>query len=280
MVDLKIVDREETSLIEKTEDPLELILKNNSLVSSTLSAKSLAKIESRMPEIKRAIQTAGKRNTQTTSQLMTLNMSGDEPYRHLRQILAQIENKRGALEEAHFRLKKDVIKLKKYESKDDELSEVLAEEIRLKIEKSRVYVEGAIKEIGMFQDAYDEIRESHNIPALWDERDAEKAEIRHHIKMGFRNGFQEVMSGGMIGRGTSEYLEQFGIHPQSARKHLHDYVVQNENLMNNGKEPNISHFHSFLDAMADRYADAHLACLERMGLKQIVREEWCYKETT
>lgn len=285
MTDLKVVDREQTAVQEKVADPLDLILKNHSLVSSTLSKESLMKIEQRMPEIMRATNTAGRRNTQTTSQLMTLNMSGDEPYRHLRQILAQIDKKRSALESSHFRVKKQVIKLKSLEKKiqenpDDELAVVQRDEIMVGLERSKVYVEGAIKELGMFQDAYDEIRESHGIPEKWDETHAEKAEVRHHIKMGFRNGFQEIMASGMVGRGTAEYLEQFGIHPQAARKHLHDYVVQNENLMNSGKEPNISHFHEFLDAMADRYAEAHHANLKRIGLKKLVRDDWCYKELT
>ena len=79
MTDLKVVDREQTAVQEKVADPLDLILKNHSLVSSTLSKEALMKIEQRMPEIMRATNTAGRRNTQTTSQLMTLNMSGDEP---------------------------------------------------------------------------------------------------------------------------------------------------------------------------------------------------------
>ena len=272
-------------LVEKRiEDPLDLMLRNQSLVSSTLTKESLMKIEQRMPEIVRATNTAGRRNTQTTSQLMTLNMSGDEPYRHLRQILAQIEKKRGALEESHFRVKKQIIKLRKYEKKieqdpTDEYSIVCRDEILTGLDRSKLYVEAAIKEIGMFQDAYDDIRESHNIPDNWDEIDAEKGEIKHHIKMGFRNGFQEIMSSGMIGRGTSEYLEQFGIHTQSARKHLSDYVQQNERLLDSGKEPTIEHFHKFLDAMADKYADAYQMNLKRIGLKKLIRDEWCYKET-
>ena len=50
--------------------------------------------------------------------------------------------------------------------------------------------------------------------------------------------------------------------------------------MPSGKEPNISHFHEFLDAMADRYAEAHHANLKRIGLKKLVRDDWCYKELT
>ena len=256
---------------------MDLILKKPFLLK--IDNDALAKIESRMPEIKRARNSAGRKNTQTTAQLMTLNIAGDEPYRHLRQILAQIERKSAALEEAFFKLKKDNVRLKIIQNKTDEMSLIRAEEITAKMERGRLYVEGAIKEIGMFQDAYEEIRETHDIPEKWDEKDSEKAEIRHHIKMAFRNSFQEMMSTGMIGRGSAEYLEQFGVHPQSARKYLHDYVVQNEKLMDSGKEPTIEHFHKFLDSMADKFQESHKLCMKRIGLKTLVREEWCYRET-
>jgi len=258
-------------------DKMDLILKNPSVLKIDVDA--LKKIESRLPEIKRARNSAGRKNTQTTSQLMTLNIAGDEPYRHLRQILAQIERKTSALEEVFFKLKKDDVRLKIIQKKEDEISLIRAEEIIAKMERARLYVEGALKEIGMYQDAYDEIRDSHNIPEKWDEKDSEKAEIRHHIKMAFRNSFQEMMSTGMIGRGSAEYLEQFGVHPQSARKYLHDYIVQNEKLMDSGKEPTIEHFHKFLDAMADKFQESHKLCMKRIGLKTLVRDEWCYRET-
>ena len=246
---------------------------------SSLFSDSLAKIEARLPEINRAKNSAGRKNTQTTSQLMTLNIAGDSPYRHLRQILAQIERKSTALEETFFKLKKDDVRLKKLEDKKDDLSLIHADEIKSRIDRSKLYIEGAIKEIGIFQDAYDEIRDSHNIPEKWDEKDSEEAEIRHHIKMGFRTSFQEMMSTGMIGRGSAEYLEQFGVHPQSARKYLHDYIVQNEKLMDSGKEPTIENFYKFLDSMADKFQESYKLCMKRIGIKSLVREEWCYRET-
>lgn len=45
----------------------------------TITSKKMAKISKRMVEIDRANNTAGKRNTQTTTQLMTLTMLTDSP---------------------------------------------------------------------------------------------------------------------------------------------------------------------------------------------------------
>jgi len=251
------------------------LLKESAL---TLDSKALEKIAARLPEQLRASNTAGRRNTQTTSQLMTLNMAGDEPYRHLRQILAQIEKKKNAVEDASFKLRKDEIRKERLAEKDDEISKICIQELTVKAERHRIYIEGAVKEIGMFQDVYDDIRETHGIPEKWDERDSEKGEIRHHIKMGFRTAFQELMCNGMVGRGSSEYLEQFCVHPQAARRQLHDYIPANEELLNNGKEPNIEHFHNFLDAMADKYKDAHKAVMKRIGLKNLIREDFIFRE--
>ena len=144
--------------------------------------------------------------------------------------------------------------------------------------RSRVYIEGAVKEIGMFQDVYDEIREAHGIPENWDELDMEKGEIRHHIKMGFRMAFQEIMAHGMVGRGSAEYLEQFGVHPQSARKHLQDYILANEEMLEDGQEPTIEHFHNFLDAMGDKYKDAHKANMKRIGIKNLIHDDFIFRE--
>ncbi len=74
-------------------------LPSYSLVS--LTPKTLAKISDRMLEIDRAINVTGRSDTQTTNQLMTLNMLSDSPYRSLRQCLAQIEDRKKALEQAY-----------------------------------------------------------------------------------------------------------------------------------------------------------------------------------
>ena len=54
----------------------------------TIDDKKLAKIAQKMVEVDRASHTAGRSQTQTTNQLMTLTMLTDSPYRRLRQGLA------------------------------------------------------------------------------------------------------------------------------------------------------------------------------------------------
>ena len=71
---------------------------------ATITNEKLEIISKKMVAIDRANNTAGRSDTQTTNQLMTLTMLTDSPYRRLRQCLAQIEKKRNALDEAYFKM--------------------------------------------------------------------------------------------------------------------------------------------------------------------------------
>ena len=69
---------------------------------ATITPEKMQKISERMVEMERANNSVGRKNTQTTNQLMTLTMLTDSPYRRLRQILTQIEKKKEALSQHYF----------------------------------------------------------------------------------------------------------------------------------------------------------------------------------
>ena len=69
----------------------------------TITKEKMALINERQVEIERAKQTLGRKNTQTTNQLMTLSMLTDSPYRRLRQCIKQIESRKSALQSSYFR---------------------------------------------------------------------------------------------------------------------------------------------------------------------------------
>ena len=244
----------------------------------TMTPAKIAKISDKMVEVDRANKTLGRRNTQTTNQLMTLTMLTDSPYRRLRQCLAQIESKRLSLEDAYFRYEKTKLKIKRWEEKGDELSLLLIQEALHKQERSKQYIEGALKEIAVFQDAYDEIRESHNIPENWDEKDAEEDEIRHHIRQAFRQAHRDMILTGHITQGNAEYMEQYGVHLQTAQRIIKDYIQNCEDMMNEGKMPSVEHLYLFLDDMVAHFYDAHKLVMEHIGLKTLIRDDYLYLE--
>jgi hypothetical protein len=245
---------------------------------STITDEKLAIIASKMPEINRANHTAGRSQTQTTNQLMSLTMMTDSPYRMMRQCLSQIERKRGALEESYFKMKKKSIMIKQWYEKGDEMSVVKAQEAESQAFRQKDYIDGALKEIATFQCAYDEIRKSHNIPEKWDERDAEIAEIDHHIKQAFRQAHRDVVQTGSITGGNMEYMEQYGIHIQTATKIIRDYVASEDEMISQGKMPTVQHLYAFLDSMAVQFNDAHKLVMKRIGIKELIKEDFLYLE--
>jgi len=245
---------------------------------ATITNEKLAIISQKMVAIDRANNTAGRSETQTTNQLMTLTMLTDSPYRRLRQCLAQIEKKRGALDEQYFRMKKKQVLIKQWYEKGDEMSVLKAQEAEHSLMRSKNYIDGAFKEIATFQCAYDEIREAHNIPDNWDERDAEEEEIDHHIKQAFRQAHREMVGTGCITSGNMEYLEQYGVHIQTATRLIADYIASEDEMIVKGQMPTVAHLYAFLDRMAETFHDAHKTVMQRIGIKELVKEEFLYLE--
>jgi len=245
---------------------------------STITDKKLAIIAEKMVEIDRVNHTAGRSQTQTTNQLMSLTMMTDSPYRRLRQCLSQIERKRSALDESYFKMKKKKVLIKAWYEKGDEMSAIKAQEAEHQMVRQKDYIDAAFKEIATFQCAYDEIRESHNIPEKWDERDAELAEIDHHIKQAFRQAHRDMVNTGRIGLGNMEYMEQYGIHIQTATKIIADYIASEDTMIAKGKMPTVNHLYAFLDRMADTFHDAHKDVMKRIGIKELIKEDFLYLE--
>ena len=168
--------------------------------------------------------------------------------------------------------------IKQWYEKGDEMSVLKAQEAEHGLMRSKNYIDGAFKEIATFQCAYDEIREAHNIPENWDERDAEEAEIDHHIKQAFRQAHREMVGSGCITSGNMEYLEQYGIHIQTATRLIADYIASEDEMIAKGQMPTVAHLYAFLDRMAETFHDAHKTVMQRIGIKELVKEEFLYLE--
>ena len=245
---------------------------------ATITPAKMQKITDRMVEIDRANNSLGRRNTQTTNQLMTLTMLTDSPYRRLRQILAQIENKTTALRGQFFTHQKMKLDIKEWEEEDTPLSRIKVAEARSGMESGKKYIEGALKEIGIFQDAYEEIRKNNNIPEDWDEEDAENDEIRHHVRQAFRQGHRDMSLTGHITQGNAEYFEQYGIHLQTAQRVIGNYINSCEKMMDESNiMPSVEHFYKFLDECVENFGEEYIKVMNHIGIKELVRSEWLFK---
>jgi alkylhydroperoxidase/carboxymuconolactone decarboxylase family protein YurZ len=271
---------------------MDLAIKNNDCLSKVLSSRGntfhtitkekLEDISKGMVEIDRSMRSFGKRNTQTVAKLMTLTMlSPCSPYHTLRQILTQIDKKRDALKETAFKLRRKELRIKQNKEKlsdtsiseiDKELLELSIMENQVRVNEASLHIEGALKEIGMYQQTYREICESHNIPEKWDEKDMEEAEIAHHIRAAFRNCIRDLMATGRMNHGTMEYMEQYGINPVHAHKITQAYIDKNPTTHMD--------MYVFLDACVDMFQDAYKGVMERLGIKTLIDEQWLYRENT
>ena len=244
---------------------------------ATITPEKMQKINERMVEMERANNSLGRRNTQTTNQLMTLTMLTDSPYRRLRQILTQIENKKDALRSNFFQHQKTKLEIKEWEEEDTPLSRIKIAEAQSGMENGKKYIEGALKEIGIFQDAYEEIRKNNNLPEEWDEEDAEKDEIKHHIRQAFRQSHRDMILHGTISQGNAEYLEQYGIHLQTARNYIRQYIDQCEELIAEKAYPTIDHLYEFFDKCVEVFGEEYIKVMNHIGITELVRNEWLFK---
>jgi len=268
---------------------------SNSLVNfKVFDETKLAKLADNMPEINRATNVFGKQNSQATSKFMTLQMIAQSPYRRLKQCLAQIERKRGALKENIFRLRKEKVELDRLlykksnleslESFDKEtdfdlqIIEIEIQEKAANIADSTLYIEGALKEIGIFQESYNEIKESYNIPDNWDEADYERAEIEEHVKTAFLHVIRDVEMTGRLNVGTHEYLEQYGVNPHTAYKLVLKYLSNVEKMEAQDKYANIRILYDFLDEMYETFKNEYKHAMERIGIKSLITSDMLYVE--
>jgi len=252
-------------------------IQNNIRGLPTVTPDKLAIINERQVEIERAKQTLGRKNTQTTNQLMTLTMLTDSPYRRLRQCITQIENRKTALTNSYFGYQKLQLEIEDWKKEGDPLSLIKIQEAENGLENQKIYIDGALKELAIFQEAYEEIRINNNIPVLWDEEDAELDEIRHHIRQAFRQSHRDMIIHGSISQGNAEYLEQYGIHLQTARNVIGKYIATCEALIEGGKMPNIDHLYEFFDNCVEIFGEEYIKVMNHIGIKKLVRSEWLFK---
>ena len=132
----------------------------------------------------------------------------------------------------------------------------------------------SLREIGMFQDMYEAIRKSNNIPEVWTEHDYEEQEIANMVRRSFRIGIQSISNGGRVSVAAVEFWEQLGIHPQAGEAHCRNYLQQVNDLIKEDKEPNVIMMYEFLDGMAERFKDSYKFALDRIGLKELGSEEF------
>jgi len=162
-----------------------------------------------------------------------LNLSSFSPIKNLRQISAEIEKKKAALNETKFKYYKKQIELEKVkkqlEESEDELDRISLQVRKAEMEhhltESQRLIDGALKDVMTLYDLYNQIKKKTGDIT---EADAEKVESVSHLQRSIQQCIRDVRYCGAITKGEQEYLEQIGVNPSKMQGILRAYVEKEE----------------------------------------------------
>ena len=279
MPDNKLVKKEKTKIVKQ-----ETI--GFAIQSNNINEKAVEKVTEYLPELNDKTKAFGSSNSQTTITMMTLTMlGGQSTYRMLRQILAEVEKRKGALSEAqvgHAKLVRDIKKLERLTAEDDD--PVIAAKYRkacVSITTLEQKINGSFADIATLIDAYNNIKETQGISDEWDEASFEDAEKRHHVRRCFEMMYRNLLDGGRVQTSTIEYMQQFGVHPQICQKECSGYIAYTEDRIAQGENLHANDLEDFLDEMGEKYWEGANKTSERLfGKKDFANKDFMYKTVT
>ena len=162
-----------------------------------------------------------------------LNLSSFSPIKNLRQISAEIEKKKQALEGIKFKYYKKQIALEKINQSLDESDEGL-NRTELQVRKAEIeahfinwqrLIDGALKDILTLYDLYNQIKQQTGEVT---EADMESVESLAHLQRSIQQCIRDVRQFGSITKGEQEYLEQIGVNPSKMQSILRSYIMEEE----------------------------------------------------
>ena len=251
---------------------------SSSLLIDNKSEILQERISSGLPDIQRQTRVFDRQNSQTTLAFMTLTMlNGQSPMRMLRQVLAEIEKRQGALYEAQYNVAKSKSKLEKLLDRKDDLNSV-EQASAIKLQHSITMTEnkanGSLKDIATLMDAYDYIKKNNDIDN-WSEAEFEQEEKAHHTRRGFEMLYRNLIEYGRGKEATLEYMQQYGVHVQLAITEVSGYIEHVNTLIKSGEILTSLHLEDFLDEMKDKYSNnADEVSKKLFGTTDITNKEY------
>ena len=244
MPDNNLVKKEETKIVKQ-----ETI--GFSIQSNNINEAAVEKVSQYLPELSEKTKGFGSQNSQTTITMMTLTMlGGQSTYRMLRQILAEVEKRKGALSESQVNHAKLVREIEKLENQtDDPVQAARYRKACVSITTLENKINGSFKDIATLIDAYNNIKETQGIDE-WDEEAFEDAEKKHHVRRCFEMMYRNLLDGGRVSTSTIEYMQQFGVHPQICQKEVSGYIAYTDDRIQQGGILHANDLEDFLDAVS------------------------------
>lgn len=229
------------------------------------------KIEANFPALKRDMESFYKTQSQFMDNMLTV--SAPTELRNLRQILAEINRSKQALQEAHFGTRKKEIEIRRKQEAllsasglDEELLSVEIEELESQIATTEEYMKGAIRKIAAYMTQYESILKRIGKDEIT-EADFEEDEERYHIMKAFEQGLGAARSrGGIIDEGNHIYFHQIGINGMVAQHEVERYLNEEIKIIEAGQEPAHEMQMKFLDYCARKFKGCARKYAERKGM--------------
>ncbi len=276
MVDNNLAKKEETKIVKQ-----ETI--GFAIQSNNINEAAVERVSQYLPELDTKTKAFGSQNSQTTISMMTLTMlGGQSPFRMLRQILAEVEKRKGALSESQVNHAKLVREIKKLEDQtDDPVQAARYRKACVNITTLENKINGSFADLATLIEAYNNIKESQGISDEWDETSFEDAEKKHHVRRCFEMMYRNLLDGGRVQTSTIEYMQQFGVHPQICQKEVAGYIAYTQDRIEQGEVLHANDLEDFLDEMGDKYWEGADKTSERLfGKKNFANKDFMYKTVT
>jgi len=241
------------------------------LATPNVNIAAVSKVKECLPAMTAQAKTFGSSNSQTMLTNMTLTMmNGHSPMRMLRQVLAETESRRKSLVASQVSHAEAIEKVEALSSivNRSNLEEAKYRRAVIQLEDMESSINGAIRDVAVLIDAYENIKEKHGIDE-WDEAMFEKQENRHHVRRGFELLYRNIIQMGRATETPIEYLMQYGVHVQQAEAEVRGYVQYTNERIANGELLSSNDCENFLDQMADKY----LYCVDEVNKKLFGKAE-------
>lgn len=194
-------------------------------------------------------------HSQWTWKHINLHYHGD--FKNVRQIAAEMNRKKSALNEAKWKHVKNEIAIKKIEEKlqtekldywkEIDLQIQLAEK-REAMANGMVYIEGAMKDVLALNELYEQMKDKFE---GFTEDEFEREESKSHLKRSVVQCIRDVRQTGSITKGEQEYLEQIGVNPTKMLYLIREYINKEEAK----NDWDVSGLHRFVAGIVDELID-------------------------
>ena len=271
MSDSKIVKQEsDRNIIKETSGFL--------VQTNNINTHAVEKVNRFLPELDEKTRAFDRNNSQTTLTMMTLTMmTGQSPYRMMRQIMAEVEKRKGALVEAQVKHARVLKEIEKLQDSEDTVLQAKYRQKCVNIVTMESKINGSFKDIATLIDAYNNIKEKNGIED-WDEQAFEKEEKKHHVRRGFELMYRNLLDGGRASTSTIEYCQQYGVHPQVCLTEVSGYLQYTTERIANNDLPHANDLEEFLDEMADKYyLNADKTAERLFGKADFANNDYMYK---